>query len=121
MNWAIWVLRVAVFGTFAGHGTIALMGNEHWLPYLKIVGIQGDIAYQVMFAIGVIDLMVAVSTLLKPSKYVLLYACLWAFAAALARPLAGESWLGFVERAANWCAPLALYLILFWRTDKPSK
>ena len=119
MRIAKWVLRIAVFGTFAGHGIIALMGNEHWLPYLNIVGINGDIAYQVMFGIGVIDITVALSTLLRPSKYLLIYACIWAFAAALARPLAGESWLQFVERAANWGAPLALYLLLYWRTDNP--
>ena len=119
MKLANWVLRIAVFGTFAGHGTIALMGNEHWLPYLNIVGINGDIAYQIMFGIGVIDVIVAISTLLRPSKYVLIYACIWAFAAALARPLAGESWLQFVERAANFGAPLALYLLLYLKPEKP--
>ena len=110
---ATWALRIGVFGTFCGHGTIALMGNEKWLPYLGLVGIEGPIAYQVMFVIGIVDWAVAVSTLIKPSKYILIYAVIWAFCAALARPLAGESWLAFVERAANWAAPLALYAILF--------
>ncbi len=110
---AVWVLRVGVFGTFIGHGSIAMIGNEQWLPYLGLVGIDGPIAYQAMFFIGVVDWVVAFSCLLRPSKYVLVYATVWAFSAALARPLVGESWLAFVERAANWAAPLALLLILF--------
>jgi hypothetical protein len=118
MTLTTWILRIAVFGTFAGHGTIALMGNEHWLPYLEIVGIEGSLAYQVMFVIGVIDLLVAFSTIVRPSKYVLIYASVWAFTAALARPLSGESWLGFVERAANWAAPLALYTLLYLKSKK---
>ena len=110
---ATWALRIGVFGTFCGHGTLALMGNARWLPYLGIVGIEGDMAFKVMFVIGIIDWVVAVVTLIKPSKYVLIYAAIWAFSAALVRPLVGESWLAFVERAANWAAPLALYAIQF--------
>ena len=108
-----WILRVGVFGTFSGHGTIALMGNEKWLPYLGLVGIEGPLAYKAMFVIGIIDWIVALVALIKPSKYVLIYAVIWAFLAALARPLSGESWLQFIERAANWAAPLALYILLF--------
>ena len=112
---ALWILRIAVFGTFLAHGITAMMGNEDWLPYLELVGIRSPIALQVMFAIGVVDILVATSTLIKPSKYVLIYAFTWAFCTALARPLAGEPWLWFVERAANWAAPLTLYVLLYWK------
>jgi hypothetical protein len=118
MKLVAWVLRVVVFGTFLGHGIFALLGNEHWMPYLGVVGITGEGAYQVMFVIGIIDLIVAVSMLLRPSKVVVAYACTWAFATALARPLSGESWLEFLERAANWGAPMALYLVLYWKNHK---
>ena len=91
------------------------MGNENWLPYLELVGIQGAIALKTMFAIGVVDILVAFSTLVKPSKYVLIYAFTWAFCTALVRPLAGEPWLGFVERVANWATPLTLYALLYWK------
>lgn len=116
MQAALWILRIAVFGTFFGHGMEALMGNENWLPYLELVGIQGSIAIKTMFAIGVLDLLVAFSTLVKPSRYVLIYAVTWAFCTALARPLSGEPWLGFVERVANWAAPLTLYVLLYWKS-----
>ncbi len=110
---ATWILRIGVFGTFCGHGTLALMGYPKWLPYLGLVGIEGELAFKAMFVIGIIDWVIAVVTLIKPSKYLLIYAAVWAFAAALARPLVGEPWLDFVERAANWAAPLALYAMLF--------
>jgi len=42
---------------------------------------------------------------------VLIYATLWAFATALARPIAGDPIWDFVERTANWTAPLALLIL----------
>jgi len=111
---AIWILRLGVFGTFIGHGVMALMGNESWLPYLDLLGIDGPGALKVMFGIGVVDILIGLSTLIRPSKYVLIYASCWAFCTALARPMSGEGWLGFVERTSNWAVPLALYLILYW-------
>ncbi len=113
---ALWILRIGVFGTFAGHGTVALLGNEKWLPYLGIVGIEPPFAYDVMFTIGLVDWLVALWVLIKPSRYVLIYAFIWAFLAALARPLSGESWLGFVERASNWAVPLTLFIVLYYDT-----
>ena len=112
-NLVSWVLRIGVFGTFCGHGTVAMIGNEKWLPYLAIVEIHPPSAYKVMFVIGTVDWVVALITLIRPSRYVLIYAAVWAFLTALARPLSGESWLAFVERAANWATPLALYLMLY--------
>ena len=118
MQKVIWILRIGVFGTFLGHGIVALSGNEGWLPYLEFVRIEGPVALQAMMVIGVMDILVAFSTLVKPSRYVIIYAIIWAFCTALIRPLSGESWLAFVERAANWAAPLALYTILFWESKR---
>jgi len=117
-NLAQWILRIGVFGTFAGHGSVALLGNEKWLPYLGIVGIDPPVAYKVMFAIGVVDWIVALWVLIKPSKYVLGYAVVWAFLAALARPVSGESWLAFIERASNWAVPLTLLVVLYTASMK---
>jgi len=36
----------------------------------------------------------------------------WGFWTALVRPLVGEPIWDFVERWANWGAPLALYLLM---------
>ena len=54
------------------------------------------------------DILVAVSVLIKPVRAVLIWATSWAFLTALIRPIAGEPIWDFVERTANWAAPLAL-------------
>jgi hypothetical protein len=108
-----WVLRIGVFGTFLGHGLLAISVNPSWIPYLVSVGINPDQAKMLMPVIGSLDIIVALWVLLKPNKYVVLWAVLWAMATAIIRPLSGELFLTFVERAANWAAPLALYLYKF--------
>jgi len=62
--------------------------------------------------IGIIDILVAFSVLLKPQKFVLVYATIWAFMTALARITAGDPVWDFAERAANWAVPLALLLYI---------
>ncbi len=108
-----WILRIGVFGTFLGHGIYAILSNSAWIPYLTTVGFSTEWALRIMPVIGIIDLLVAAIILFKPVKPVVIYAIIWAFLTALVRPVAGESILTFVERAANWAAPLALYFVIF--------
>ena len=105
------ILRIGVFGTFLGHGLVALQGNPAWIPYLTTVGFSAEIAPALMRAISGLDLVVAMLVLFKPIRLVLLCAVLWAFATALVRPFAGLPVLVFVERDANWAAPLALLCV----------
>ena len=51
----------------------------------------------------------AAVALIRPIPIVILYAAIWGFLTALARPFSGvtEIW-DFVERWANWGVPLAL-------------
>ncbi|NND34814.1 MAG: hypothetical protein HKN76_19670 [Saprospiraceae bacterium] len=106
-----WILRLGVFGTFLGHGIFALMHKPAWLHFITFWGIPEEVAWKMMTAIGVIDLLIALITIVRPIGIVLLYATCWAFAAALMRPVSGGYFLDFIERSANWAAPLALY---FW-------
>jgi hypothetical protein len=110
-RWTSWVLRIAVAGTFLGHGLYAVTVRPSWIAYLMTVGFSAEAARQVMPLIGVIDISVALLVLVRPVRGVFLWATCWAFAAAMIRPLSGESVLEFVERAALWAAPLA-YLCL---------
>tara|TARA_B110000261_G_C12976221_1_gene314551 strand:+ start:214 stop:591 length:378 start_codon:yes stop_codon:yes gene_type:complete len=105
-------LRLAVFLTFIGHGLLAFYGNESWLIYLETVGFSRETSKTLIVYIGIIDIIVAIIVLVKPNKYVVLWCVLWAFSTALIRPIAGEDILDFVERGANWLAPLALFFIL---------
>ncbi len=115
MRVAINLLRVAVFGTFIGHGLFAITVNPSWVPYLEFWGFSSDQAENLMPIIGGLDILIGLIILIKPSKYVIMYAIAWAFLTALMRPIVGESWLAFIERAANWGAPAALYAILYLR------
>ena len=108
-----WILRIGVFGTFLGHGLLAVSVNPAWVPYLTIFGLTPAQAQFMMPVIGSLDIIVALWVLFKPNKYVILWAVFWALATAIIRPLSGEIFLTFVERAANWAAPLALYFYRF--------
>ena len=100
-----WVLKIGVFGIFLGHGIYAIQVNQAWVPFLEKVGFSNDIALQIMPYIGYLDIIVAVSVLIKPLRIILIWAIFWAFLTALMRPIAGGSILDFVERAGNWGNP----------------
>ena len=112
-----YILRIAVFMTFFGHGYLALMANQRWVVYLQTVGFSFEDGLKIMPFIGGLDILVAIVILLKPHKYVLLWATFWAFSAALIRPLSGEEIWSFIERGANWGAPLALFFLLKYKNN----
>lgn len=111
---AIWVLKIGVFGIFLGHGIYAIQINQSWVPYLESVGFSDELAIQIMPFIGYLDILIAISVLIKPLRPILIWAVFWAFLTALMRPIAGGSILDFIERAGNWAAPLALLFLLKW-------
>lgn len=110
-----WVLRIGVAGEFLGHGVFALHGKKTWVEWFSNFGISNsDTATQMLFIIGLLDLTVAMFVLIKPIRIVLLWAVFWGFWTALLRPIVGEPIWDFVERSANWAAPLALLLMVGW-------
>jgi hypothetical protein len=110
-----WVLRIAVAGEFIGHGSLALGGKAQWIGWItKMTGADTALAAKLLFIIGCADLLVALFVLVRPVRVVLLWAALWGFWTALLRPLVGESVWDFVERSANWGAPLALLIVRGW-------
>jgi len=108
-----WFLRIGVFLCFLGHGIIAFGKNITWVPYLETIGFKGETALNIMFVIGIIDIIVAFVILVKPIKLIVLWACFWTFLTALIRPLSGESIWAFIERGPNWIMPIVLYIILY--------
>lgn len=110
-----WVLKIGVFGIFFGHGIYAIQVNTAWVPFLEAVGFSNEFALQIMPYIGILDILIAVSVLIKPLRIILIWAVFWAFLTALMRPIAGGSMLDFIERSGNWATPLALFLLLKWK------
>lgn len=114
---AIWALRIGVAGEFFGHGVLALQGKADWIGWFSQFGISdAGTAGTLLTLVGILDIIVALTVLFKPIKPVLLWAIFWGFWTALIRPIVGMPIWDFVERFANWGAPLAL-LFLYKRKD----
>ncbi|HXK39685.1 MAG TPA: hypothetical protein VJ837_02530 [Candidatus Paceibacterota bacterium] len=110
-----WVLRIAVAGEFLGHGVFALQQKAQWLGWIgEMTGATPETAAALLTLVGVADILVALIVLVRPIRIVLLWAVFWGFWTALVRPLVGEPVWDFVERWANWGAPLALLLLRGW-------
>lgn len=115
-----WILRIGVAGEFAGHGLLAMGGKKDWIGWMtQLTGATTPTATTLVFLIGALDVLVAIIVLTRPIRLVYLWAAFWGFATALVRPFVGSSWLDFVERFANWAAPLALYYMASKQPAKP--
>jgi len=115
LTYVHWVLRIAVVGEFLGHGVLAIQGKPAWIEWFAVFGISDPtLAAQLLTAIGVFDVLLAILVLFKPVPLALLWMAIWGFWTALLRPIVGEPIWDFIERFANWGAPLALLLIVGW-------
>ena len=115
-----WVLRIAVAGEFIGHGVFALQGKKDWIGWFANFGVADPgLATQLLFLVGLTDILLALLILVRPVRAALLWMTFWGFWTALLRPLVGMPVWDFVERSANWGAPLALLFLIGWpRTIK---
>ena len=110
-----WVLRLSVAGEFIGHGVFALQGKKDWIGWFGTFGVSDPaVATKILFVVGLVDIALAILILIKPIRIALLWMALWGFWTALVRPLVGQPIWDFVERWANWGAPLALLLLISW-------
>lgn len=114
------ILRVAMFGEFFGHGVFAWQLKQKFLDMLaSMTGITGDLAKNLMQAVGAVDIVVALIVLFKPIRILLFWGAIWALLTAIARPVSGDPIWDFVERWANVGVPLALLYVRGWpRTAK---
>ena len=110
-----WILRIAVAGEFLGHGMFAIQGKESWIGWVtKLTNVDVGTATTILILVGIMDILVALIVLFRPIRAVLLWAVFWGFFTALLRPIVGDPIWDFIERWANWGAPLALLLMLGW-------
>lgn len=108
------ILRVGCFGIFFGHGYLAAFKLEFapWAKFMKAAGFTDKEAHVVMPLIGIKDIVLALLTATCPCELTLAWMTSWAFSTALIRPVSGGLVWGFVERAGNFCCPLALLHLL---------
>lgn len=110
---AQWILRIAVAGEFIGHGIFALQGKEGWFKYFYTFGIENpETITTLLLIVGVTDILLALVVLIKPIRPIILWMAAWGLFTAFIRwPLGPDPVWDFVERFANWGAPLALFFL----------
>lgn len=112
-NRALWALKIGVAGEFIGHGALAIGGKADWVGWVqKLSGLNQTTSLNIIIAIGIVDVLLALIVLLRPVKPLLLWMAFWGFFTAILRPIVGQSIWDFIERFANWGAPLALYFLV---------
>ena len=96
---------------FIGHGAFGIIGKKIWLNYFAVFGIGSITGTHLMPIVGTIDILAGISLLLYPTRAVAGWLVIWGTATALCRPLSGEPFAEFIERAGNYGAPLALLIL----------
>jgi hypothetical protein len=107
-----YTLRLAAAMCFIGHGAFGIITKPIWCNYFAVFGIGHDLVYHLMPLVGLLDILMGIVILVYPIRAVFVWLVIWGMVTAMLRPLSGEPFAEFIERAGNFGAPLVL-LILF--------
>jgi uncharacterized membrane protein YphA (DoxX/SURF4 family) len=113
-----YTLRIASAMCFIGHGAFGIITKEIWTNYFAVFGIDHATAYTLMPYVGIIDICCGLLILFYPLRIVFGWLVIWGFITASLRPLSGEPFAEFLERAGNYGAPLALLLLTYFLKSK---
>ena len=105
-----YTLRFATAMCFIGHGSFGIITKPIWVNYFAVFGIGKVMAYHLMPVLGLCDIILGIVMLIYPIRVVPLWLVIWGIVTASLRPLSGEPFAEFIERAGNFGAPLALLL-----------
>ena len=106
-------LRIACAMCFIGHGAFGIITKAIWCNYFGVFDIGHDMAYSLMPYVGVMDISLGLLILVYPLRIVFGWLIIWGTFTAMLRPLSGEPFAEFIERAGNYGAPLALLLLTY--------
>ncbi len=106
-----YTLRIAAAMCFIGHGAFGIITKPIWCNYFALFGIGKTTAYHLMPVLGSIDILLGIILLFRPVRAIAVWLIIWGTVTALCRPLSGESFGEFIERAGNFGAPLCLLLL----------
>ncbi len=106
-----YTLRIASAMCFIGHGAFGIITKPIWCNYFALFGIDKINAYRLMPVLGSVDIMLGIILLFKPVRAIAVWLIIWGIITALCRPLSGEPFAEFIERAGNFGAPLCLLLL----------
>lgn len=105
-------LRIAIAMCFIGHGAFGIITKQVWCNYFGVFGIGTETAYRLMPVVGIVDIIMGIGILFYPMRAWAVWLVFWGLFTALLRPLSGEPFAEFIERAGNYGAPLALLLLV---------
>lgn len=106
-----YALRLAVAMCFIGHGAFGIITKPIWVNYFGVFGFSSEHSYSLMPVVGIVDILLGVAMLLYPVRAIAAWLVIWGMLTAMLRPLSGEPFPEFIERAGNFGAPLALLLL----------
>jgi uncharacterized membrane protein YphA (DoxX/SURF4 family) len=101
-------LRLGVAMCFIGHGAFGIITKPVWCNYFAVFGIGHDMAYRLMPVVGIFDIICGITMLVLPIRAVACWLVIWGLITASLRPLSGEPFAEFIERAGNFGVPAAL-------------
>lgn len=106
-----YTLRLAIVMCFIGHGAFGIITKPIWCNYFAVFGIGQNLAYRLMPFIGVVDIILGIVMLFFPIRAIAGWLLIWGIITALLRPLSGEPFAEFIERAGNFGVPSAFLLL----------
>lgn len=105
------ILVVAIAMCFIGHGAFGIITKPIWCNYFGVFGIGKELSFKLMPVVGAVDIFLGIWILIYPSRFVPLWLVFWGAFTALLRPLSGEYFAEFLERAGNYGAPFAFLVM----------
>lgn len=105
-----YTLRIASAMCFIGHGAFGIITKPIWANYFGVFGINHHLSWQLMPWVGTMDILLGLALLFYPVRAVFVWLVIWGTITALLRPLSGEPFAEFIERAGNFGAPLAFLI-----------
>lgn len=106
-----YIFRIACAMCFIGHGAFGFITKQIWCNYFAVVGIGESLAYRLMPVVGAVDIALGLVLLAYPLRIAAAWLIFWGMLTALMRPLSGEPFAEFLERAGNYGAPFILLLL----------
>ena len=111
-------LRITSAMCFIGHGAFGIITKTIWCNYFGVFGIGHDMAYTVMPYVGSVDILFGLLILFYPVRIFFAWLAVWGCFTALLRPISGEPFAEFIERAGNYGVPLALLLFTYTKEKR---
>ena len=106
-----YALRIASAMCFIGHGSFGIITKPIWANYFGVFGIGYVESFKLMPIAGSMDILLGLIILFYPIRAAIMWLVIWGFVTALLRPLSGEPFAEFIERAGNFGAPLSLLIL----------